>query len=509
MEVAYFGMRFGRSAGIESIERTGDEIPNRDLTIVSLRVSGRFNSRLDSMCVLSVVQDGCLQEFCRTEVVQRDATPTWSKPFLVALVLEHRQPLQFSVYNMISGSQDFVGSCLTDVHQIVSRTGERVAVDLLSTHMKGRRGSLVIEVEQLPNCAAVLRATIGCRSLPKNRTFAKDFPFFVLQKGSIAEPVVFRSEVLPKCYGGDFRPFSIPLQILCDCNPASPITVTVYDLFVHHPPMLIGWTTTTVSGIEAGSTVLLSVKKGAKKGAAIKFSGVEVTSHPTFFEYVRNCGVSVNLLTAIDYTRPVGEMSFHRLVSAGKNSYEEAIDAVGALVCPWDKDDRFEVWGFGGGKGDCFPLTFNTERTSLNGLEGVLALYRGSLSGTGIRRPGPAVFAPVLRLAIGRAADAWSRRHAFTVILVLTDGLVSDVRETIDAVLGAPVTSFCILIVGIGGADFSPMGEIVRCTRPALKFAPLRQFQRNMEDFSEVLLGDLAIRVRDFCFAKGLKPLGQ
>ena len=48
----------------------------------------------------------------------------------------------------------------------------------------------------------------------------------------------------------------------------------------------------------------------------------------------------------------------------------------------------------------------------------------------------------------------------YFVLLMLTDGAISDMRETIKAIIHASRLPMSIIIVGVGGADFSAMNEL-------------------------------------------------
>lgn len=45
----------------------------------------------------------------------------------------------------------------------------------------------------------------------------------------------------------------------------------------------------------------------------------------------------------------------------------------------------------------------------------------------------------------------------YTILLILTDGMVNDLDQTIAAVVAASYTPLSIVIVGVGSADFSGM----------------------------------------------------
>lgn len=140
------------------------------------------------------------------------------------------------------------------------------------------------------------------------------------------------------------------------------------------------------------------------------------------------------------------------------NGYEKAITAVGSILSKYDTDQKFPVWGFGakydGVVRHCFQVGRSKE---VHGVNGILEAYRGVFK-TALTMSGPTVFTEVIELA---AAQAISRQQlkplSYTILLLLTDGAVSDVeatKRTLQSIADAPLS---IVIVGIGNADFSAM----------------------------------------------------
>jgi hypothetical protein len=96
-------------------------------------------------------------------------------------------------------------------------------------------------------------------------------------------------------------------------------------------------------------------------------------------------------------------------------------------------------------------------------VDGVLAAYRKALSA--VRLSGPTCFAPVLK-ACCDAADADVKLtppgglSKYTVLLIITDGMIMDMDETIDACVRASRLPVSVIIVGVGAADFSGMVDL-------------------------------------------------
>jgi Copine len=74
---------------------------------------------------------------------------------------------------------------------------------------------------------------------------------------------------------------------------------------------------------------------------------------------------------------------------------------------------------------------------------------------------GPTLFAEIIKAAASAAAVA-TAKQAYTVLLILTDGIINDMDATKNAIVAASGLPLSIIIVGVGHADFSAMQ--VRCT---------------------------------------------
>ena len=46
-------------------------------------------------------------------------------------------------------------------------------------------------------------------------------------------------------------------------------------------------------------------------------------------------------------------------------------------------------------------------------------------------------------------------QQKYFVLLILTDGLINDMQNTVDAIVAASTLPFSIIIVGVGTADFT------------------------------------------------------
>lgn len=96
-----------------------------------------------------------------------------------------------------------------------------------------------------------------------------------------------------------------------------------------------------------------------------------------------------------------------------------------------------------------FPLNGNVEDPSIKGIEAVLETYRQNLSAIEFR--GPTNFAPFLRDFHKRVSER-KDEQVFDIMVIMTDGKISDMGETKDAIYELSYLPCSIIIIGIGNA---------------------------------------------------------
>ena len=92
------------------------------------------------------------------------------------------------------------------------------------------------------------------------------------------------------------------------------------------------------------------------------------------------------------------------------------------------------------------------------GVDGILAAYHQSLYN--VQLYGPTNFSYVIR-HVARFAKAFqSDPSNYFVLLIITDGIITDMEATKSAIIDASDLPLSIIIVGVGQEDFSAMEEL-------------------------------------------------
>jgi hypothetical protein len=121
---------------------------------------------------------------------------------------------------------------------------------------------------------------------------------------------------------------------------------------------------------------------------------------------------------------------------------------------------------------------------------------------------GPTNFAPIINqtVAFARAAhdDPAHKGTAYYVQLIITDGAITDIAQTKDAIVAASHLPLSIIIIGVGAADFSQMvlldgdgdsklknSQGQECERDIVQFVPYRQHANNPAELAKQVLHEV------------------
>lgn len=115
-----------------------------------------------------------------------------------------------------------------------------------------------------------------------------------------------------------------------------------------------------------------------------------------------------------------------------------------------------------------------------------------------------------------------SQHMMYHCLLILTDGIIHDLRETVDRIVRGASYPLSIIIVGIGDADFTAMetldsdeydlvdghGEAAR--RDICQFVKLNEFKEgdytHVDKLAEAVLGEVPDQLVGYMTERGLKP---
>ena len=104
-----------------------------------------------------------------------------------------------------------------------------------------------------------------------------------------------------------------------------------------------------------------------------------------------------------------------------------------------------------------FPCNFNPQNPFVPYVAGIVDVYKRCIYQ--VQLYGPTNFAPTIRESTRMAQQNMDGSNYF-ILLIITDGVITDMDQTVDAIVTASYTPLSIIIVGVGNADFEAMDEL-------------------------------------------------
>ncbi|OEL34251.1 Protein BONZAI 3 [Dichanthelium oligosanthes] len=426
--------------------------------------------------------------------------------------------------------QDFLGEACCNLSEIVTKFDHSLTLNLRSDCGHGLHGTMTVHAEESDFSRMAVEMTLHCLNLENKDVFSKSDPFLRISKlVETAGPIpICKTEVVTNNLNPVWRPITLTSQQYGSKD--NPLLVECFDFESSGNHELIGAFQTTITQLEN----LYTSKSGANfyshkgqrkmKGQLFVDKLQEKVQH-TFLDYISS-GFELNFMVAVDFTASNGDprapQSLHYIDPSGRpNSYQQ----VRIFLQFYDNDRRFPAWGFGaktqGHISHCFNLNTATNDCEVVGVEGIMSAYTSSLYSVSLA--GPTMFGPVINKAAEIASQSLQYlNNKYFVLLIITDGVLTDIQETKDTIVRASDLPLSILIVGVGNADFKQMeildadngkrlesstGRIA--TRDIVQFVPMRDVQGGQISVVQSLLEELPGQFLHYMRARGIKPQQQ
>ncbi|KAL4361769.1 hypothetical protein GQ457_04G014740 [Hibiscus cannabinus] len=522
----------------------------------SLRDQDVF-SKSDPMVVIYIKErDGTINEVFRTEVVLNSLNPTWIAKYTIIYHFEVVQNMLFQVFDVDTQyhnvevkmvkleEQQSLGEACCTLSEIVTKPSRSLTLDLVrreesvsSTHSQ-HSGKLTVHAEECFSSKSTAEMILRCLDLESNDLFSKSDPFLVISKlmeSEISFPVC-KTEVLKNDFNPTWKPVFLNIQQVGSKD--NPLVIECFNFNSNGRHDLIGKVQKSLADLEKlhsereGENLFFPTLVGHEYQNKIlksklfvdKFS--ETVQH-TFLDYLAG-GFELNFMVAIDFTASNGNPrlpdSLHYIDPSGRlNAYQKAIYAVGEVLQFYDSDKRFPAWGFGarpidGPVSHCFNLNGSSNYCEVEGIQGIMKAYTSALFNVSLA--GPTLFGHLINRASLVASESLaSGARKYFVLLIVTDGVITDLQETKDALVKASNLPLSILIVGVGGADFKEMeildadkGERLESTygsialRDIVQFVPFRDVQSGEISIVQALLAELPTQFLTYMRSRDIKP---
>ncbi|XP_028254723.1 copine-4 isoform X1 [Parambassis ranga] len=520
------------------------------LTKVELRLTCKGISDRDALskpdpCVVLKMQShGQWMEVDRTEVIRSCVNPTYSKVFTLDFYFEEVQRLRFELYDINSGynglkEADFLGSVECTLGQIISQ--RKLSKALLRPGGTVGKAIITISAEELTGNDDYIELSFSARKLDDKDFFSKSDPFLEIYRlnDDATLQLVYRTETVMNNLNPVWKTFKVSLNSLCSGDHDRKLQCTVWDWDSNGKHDYIGEFEATfkeMRGAIDGRQVQWPCinpkykvkKKNYKNSGIVILNQCKIIKMHSFLDYIMG-GCQIQFTVAIDFTASNGDprnsCSLHYIHPYQPNEYLKALVAVGEICQDYDSDKMFPAFGFGARippdykVSHDFAVNFNEENPECAGIQGVVEAYQACLPK--LQLYGPTNIAPIIQKVANSASQAVHTKEAmqYFILLILTDGVITDMADTREAIVQASHLPMSVIIVGIGNADFgdmqmldgddgilrSPKGEPV--VRDIVQFVPFRNFKHaSPAALAKSVLAEVPNQVIDYYNSKGIKP---
>ena len=334
---------------------------------------------------------------------------------------------------------------------------------------------------------------------------SKNKIIFKLNSGS--KPI-YKSECLND--NGKFNSVRIPAGLL-----ASGINLMFYD-----------FKNKNVANINTNIQELINHKvfyiKMSRNRTFTVTSNSCITKNFTFIDYLK-AGVQIGLSIAIDFTgsngNPNDPRSLHFIGGNVPNQYERAIYACGNIVAYYDYDQMFPCFGFGAKINNTPTPIFNLNlqpNPNIHLIQNIIQEYHKAL-GT-VKLWGPTNFGPILQTT-NNIIKQENDKLKYNILMILTDGMIDDIDNTINELVNGSFLPLSVIIIGIGGADFSTMNVLdadenplissggVRALRDLVQFVPFLKYESNPQLLAQEVLAEIPKQILEYYELNNLDPI--
>lgn len=487
---------------------------------------------------------GQYEEVGKTEVIEGTLEPIFKTPIKTYFQFQSTQTMRILLEDDDGGNKfDKIGSAEFELSQVMAQKNLTMSFDLKCD--KGKpAGKAILTISRAMRDKFSYTIDLKAKDIKDLEWFSTSDPFVriyrpkphyisEIQSSSIPDPdgwvKVQDTEYKKDNLNPDFAEFTVPESKLCRGNESMPLKLEIIDFSKKGESEMqrIGKAFFTVKQLLGGVKEIQTFDDKKKPSGVIIVEKIAKVRTYDILDYI-NGGLSLNQLFMIDFTEsngsPKDPKSLHFSDISSTNAYEEAIKAVGSVLFQYDPDRRIPMFGFGAsmptiGISDSKDFFYmQTEELAFaSSIPDALKIYNSTFEY--ITLAGPCRLAPGIK-----STTQWVRGIAkddklfYAVLIILCDGDVTDMEDTIRAIVEASNEPMSILIIGIGPKVFTDLmildgdGGKLKSKEGKYTIRDIVQFVdyksiKGLGDLSEKLLGELPGQVVEYFQLKGIVPL--
>eukprot|EP01022_Parablepharisma_sp_SALTPOND_P030078 TRINITY_DN752_c0_g1_i16.p2 TRINITY_DN752_c0_g1~~TRINITY_DN752_c0_g1_i16.p2 ORF type:complete len:598 (-),score=47.76 TRINITY_DN752_c0_g1_i16:5261-7054(-) len=419
--------------------------------------------------------------------------------------------------------QNLVGYVDLHVHDIVTaQEGKLVRPLRNSSGTTEKLGTLIITGEERKRGTKALYSILF-----EGENFAPEYIFYRLSRLGLTGDYlpIIESETSQKPKGGNkhvFKEVEVHKSALIQDDETRKAMIEIFQWDYYGAHKSLGKKEFVIADL---------MQKAAFNfpGGTLRTLQCEVKESHTFLDYILN-GLEIALTIAIDFTgsngHPSDPSSLHYF-DLEQNQYLQAITNVGQILENYDSDKKFSVFGFGATvrhlmprTSHCFALNGNIFDPEIPTLQGVIESYKKALKQLSF--DGPTYFSGILNY-MNRMVEyetITKKQNKYYILLIITDGMINDMENTIDQIVRATALPISIIIVGVGNEDFSAMDILdadevplyskkmqKKMERDIVQFVPFRDYKANVVELAKQTLEEIPRQLTSYMNNKGIKPV--
>ena len=477
----------------------GNSILDRSTSSEKIRLEFSLENCLKgfSYYIQARILDSPLDSF-NSELIQcQNSEITFENFYMCDYIFECEQRLKVTIFK---NNSIFVVN--TNLASIVSRRGEKLSLPIDSSN-KNKENILIkygkIEKE---NSFIQFKFYVKCTENDNyffNKMHNKIFYIIIYDNHKIYSSELISSK-------GTFEPADIPCCLL----KPNPFTIIFLDYQNHK----IKEYKKTITEMSKNKQDIIIPMKNNQKLIITDIS--ELKMNYSFLDFIK-AGVRIGLTIGIDFTgsngHPLDSGTLHSKVDDFPNDYERAIKACGDIVAYYDYDQKFPVYGFGA-KTDpndyeanmCFNVN-NENNPEIYLVDNIIEKYHECLDR--LTFAGPTYFSPIINKVIYTIREN-NNPLEYVILMILTDGVIDDLEETIDALVEGSFLPLSVIIIGIGDADFTNMEKLdgdeiplisrkgVKRMRDLVQFVPFKRFENNEKKLALEVLEEIPRQILEY-----------
>jgi hypothetical protein len=489
-------------------------------------------SKSDPYIVLYRNDGARLNRAGRTETIMNNLNPVFQTSINVEYLFETKQDFVVKLYDDDGYSHDerndALGAVTFSLAQIMCSRGHTKEFPIPAP---GKGSVTITAVDHAATREDTIELQFYGRKMRKMDFIGDSDPFYTLHRilPNKQTQLLYTSEVISDNLNPDWKPQ--PKLKVCQLMGADSSEKTILfecfdkDVFGQKGMGCITLSVDELLSASSDPNICFPLVKESKKQnqyGNIHVKLCKIAKAITFSDLL-SLGWQVNMVAAVDFTAsngdPKDQRSLHYYNPQQPNEYVRAMLSVGEILMDYDSDKNIPAFGFGAMMPDgkvSHHFHLNLEPNPyVQGMPGLLSAYQRAIAT--VKLYGPTNFAPTIQAtAIGaRQAEA---DHIYSILLIITDGEITDIDDTIDALVEADDIALSIIIVGVGnGCDFAAMDQLDgdsaalvsrrgrRSRRDLVQFVPMREYaNRPAAALAAEVLREVPAQVERWAMIKGM-----